>query len=128
MKDGFAELKAHVESVYSCLGITCADVGAFQNSAGIYTGMEACTDSVTPDEDDGCPTVASTDAPTPPPTTTATDAPTPTPATVPPTPAPTSAPTSDDADEADTTAEPKEVVEYSYAFAALPVFVVALNA
>jgi hypothetical protein len=44
MKDGFAELKAQVESLYPCLGITCADVGEFQNSAGVYTGAEACTD------------------------------------------------------------------------------------
>merc|ERR1719387_2349329 len=45
MPDGFALLKSHVESTYPCLGITCADVGAFQNSAGIYTGMEVCADT-----------------------------------------------------------------------------------
>jgi hypothetical protein len=44
MKDGFAELKAKVESLYPCLGITCADVGEFQNQAAVYTGMQACTD------------------------------------------------------------------------------------
>merc|ERR1719353_270841 len=49
MPGGFATLKAHVESTYPCLGITCADIGAFQNSAGIYTGMEACADT-TPTE------------------------------------------------------------------------------
>merc|ERR1719515_212138 len=43
MKDGFRELKAKVESTYACMGISCADVGAFQTSAGIYAGMEACT-------------------------------------------------------------------------------------
>ena len=44
---GFAELKASVETVYSCMGITCAGVGEFQNSAGIYTGMGACEDGAT---------------------------------------------------------------------------------
>merc|ERR1719174_2331009 len=68
MKDGFAALKAMVESLYPCLGITCADVGAFQNSAGIYTGMEACTDDVTVIADDygeepGCPSAAPSEAP-----------------------------------------------------------------
>merc|ERR1719515_317562 len=43
MKDGFRKLKAEVESTYPCLGLSCADIGAFQNSAGIYAGMEACT-------------------------------------------------------------------------------------
>merc|ERR1719482_2497765 len=49
MPGGFATFKTHVESTYPCLGITCADVGAFQNSAGIYTGMEACTDTTPTD-------------------------------------------------------------------------------
>jgi len=64
MKDGFAALKAKVESVYECLGITCADVGEFQTSSGVYTGMEKCSDASTapaptppptaaPDDDDG---------------------------------------------------------------------------
>jgi hypothetical protein len=44
MKDGFAHVKMHIESTYDCLGITCAQVGAFQNSAGIYGGMAACED------------------------------------------------------------------------------------
>merc|ERR1719261_1929511 len=45
MTDGFGRLKAHVESTYPCLGLSCADIGAFQNSAGIYEGAEACTDA-----------------------------------------------------------------------------------
>merc|ERR1719506_2530477 len=44
MKNGFATLKAKVESLYPCLGITCAEVGEFQNQAAVYTGMQACTD------------------------------------------------------------------------------------
>merc|ERR1719161_3069601 len=58
MPDGFATLKAHVESTYFCLGLTCAEVGAFQNQAGIYTGMEACTDTTPTEEpltDDNVP-------------------------------------------------------------------------
>jgi hypothetical protein len=45
MTDGFRELKAKVELTYPCLGISCADVGAFQNSAGIYTGAKSATTS-----------------------------------------------------------------------------------
>merc|ERR1719454_1164464 len=45
MKDGFKTLKETVESVYPCLGITCADVGEFQTSSGVYAGMEACKDA-----------------------------------------------------------------------------------
>ena len=37
-------VKAALQSTYACLGITCADVGAFQTSAGIYAGMKACKD------------------------------------------------------------------------------------
>jgi len=45
MKDGFKKLKEMVESTYSCMGITCAEVGEFQTSAGVYEGMEACGSS-----------------------------------------------------------------------------------
>jgi len=44
MKDGYKKLKAEVESVYACLGITCADIGEFQDSAGVKAGMDACKD------------------------------------------------------------------------------------
>ena len=37
MAGGFAAVKAAMESTYGCLGISCADVGA-------YTGTTACTD------------------------------------------------------------------------------------
>merc|ERR1719426_553583 len=45
MKDGFAKLKTEVEKTYPCMGITCADVGEFQTSSGVYTGMEKCVDA-----------------------------------------------------------------------------------
>merc|ERR1719335_1518901 len=65
MKDGFAALKTKVESVYECLGITCADVGEFQTSSGVYTGMEACTDASTETPATPSPTAgASTPTPT----------------------------------------------------------------
>merc|ERR1719331_2863065 len=49
MKDGFAKLKQEVEKTYPCLGITCADVGEFQTTSGVYTGMEKCADALTDD-------------------------------------------------------------------------------
>jgi len=42
--NGFEEFKESVESVYSCMGITCVDMGEFQNTAGVYAGMDACVD------------------------------------------------------------------------------------
>jgi hypothetical protein len=129
MKDGFGQLKAQVESTYPCLGITCADVGAFQTSAGIYEGMDACTDPQGgPAPADLCPapetTAAPTTAATSPPVT---SAPT-TAATSAPTTATTSAP--DDDDDATTTEEPKKVVDLddteSYVFGALSAIVFVL--
>jgi len=38
-------VKAALESVYECLGVSCTDVGALQSTAGVYQGMEACTDA-----------------------------------------------------------------------------------
>merc|ERR1719321_377790 len=94
MKDGFAEIKAMVETLYPCLGITCKDVGAFQTSAGVYAGAEACADGAGVVDDFDCATVTDdTAAPaTPAPTTAA-----------PVTPAPT---TAADTTAADTTAAP----------------------
>jgi hypothetical protein len=46
MSAGFAAVKTKVETAYACLGITCDMVGEFQNTAGVYTGMEKCTDQV----------------------------------------------------------------------------------
>ncbi|KAJ8605911.1 hypothetical protein CTAYLR_004188 [Chrysophaeum taylorii] len=44
MPDGYVAVKAQIESTYACLGLTCADVGAYQTISGVYPGMEACTD------------------------------------------------------------------------------------
>ena len=43
MKDGVAAVKAAIEGVYDCLGITCTDVGAYQASGEVKSGMDACT-------------------------------------------------------------------------------------
>ena len=36
VKDGFAAVKSAIESVYGCLGITCADVGGMLGDDGEY--------------------------------------------------------------------------------------------
>jgi len=41
---GYAAFKMEVEKTYSCLGLTCADIGELQNGAGVFSGMEACKD------------------------------------------------------------------------------------
>jgi hypothetical protein len=43
MKDGVAAVKAAIEGVYDCLGITCTDVGEYQASGMVKSGMDACT-------------------------------------------------------------------------------------
>ena len=43
MKDGVAAVKSAIEGVYDCLGITCTDVGAYQASGEVKSGMDACT-------------------------------------------------------------------------------------
>jgi hypothetical protein len=117
MKDGFAELKAKVESLYPCLGITCADVGEFQNQAAVYTGMQACTDPQGVGGGDDTQLIcdaASTVSTVAPSTAGATNAPD------------TQAPT-----EETTTADPPSVVEadsVAYHFAALSGVVFLVNA
>jgi len=45
MVDGYAFTKQQFESVYSCLGISCADVGGLRSEDGSYIeGMEPCVD------------------------------------------------------------------------------------
>jgi hypothetical protein len=43
MKDGVAAVKAAIEGVYDCLGISCTDVGEYQASGMVKSGMDACT-------------------------------------------------------------------------------------
>ncbi|CAN0089212.1 unnamed protein product, partial [Ectocarpus sp. 12 AP-2014] len=49
MADGYAAIKAELESVYSCMGITCAQVGGLLDDTGAayYTDFEPCVDSTT---------------------------------------------------------------------------------
>jgi hypothetical protein len=46
----FTAVKLAFESVYSCMNLTCADVGGFWNtgSSAYYTGATPCSDPVTP--------------------------------------------------------------------------------
>jgi hypothetical protein len=55
----FAAVKAAFESVYSCLNITCADVGGFWNTGAstYYTGGEPCQDPVPPPSPPPAPVV-----------------------------------------------------------------------
>jgi hypothetical protein len=48
MKDGVKKVKEAVEAAYPCLGLKCSDIGEFQTSAAVYTGMEACADPTPP--------------------------------------------------------------------------------
>jgi len=43
MKDGFAAVKSAFESTYSCLGITCSQVGGFEGSATCTDIQSQCT-------------------------------------------------------------------------------------
>lgn len=48
MSEGYESLKEKLETVYSCLGITCADVGGILDNAatGTYvSGLGPCTDN-----------------------------------------------------------------------------------
>lgn len=44
MSSGYEALKEELENVYSCLGFTCEDVGAYLDESGdVVSGMETCT-------------------------------------------------------------------------------------
>ena len=43
MTGGVKAAKDAIESVYDCLGISCTDVGAYQASGMVKSGMDACT-------------------------------------------------------------------------------------
>ena len=46
MSDGYASVKADLESVYGCIGITCGLVGGYLDESGEYLeGFEPCSDS-----------------------------------------------------------------------------------
>jgi hypothetical protein len=47
MVDGFASVKAAFESTYSCLGITCADIGCLiETGTTCYADFSECSDEV----------------------------------------------------------------------------------
>ena len=41
--DGFAAVKAAVESTYRCMGIQCSDIGGLYDGDSYYSGMEPCS-------------------------------------------------------------------------------------
>ena len=43
MADGFAPVKQALESVYGCMGLTCADVGELQSTPVVLPGMVPCS-------------------------------------------------------------------------------------
>jgi len=52
MKDGYSSVKMALESTYSCLGITCKDIGAYLDKdeegkiIGVAEGADACVDTM----------------------------------------------------------------------------------
>ena len=50
MAGGVKAVKDAIESVYDCLGISCTDVGAYQASGTVFSGMSACTFAPSTDE------------------------------------------------------------------------------
>ena len=50
MTGGVKAVKDAIESVYDCLGISCTDVGAYQASGTVFSGMSACTFAPSTDE------------------------------------------------------------------------------
>mmetsp|Transcript_9989 Transcript_9989/g.32099 ORF Transcript_9989/g.32099 Transcript_9989/m.32099 type:complete len:278 (+) Transcript_9989:197-1030(+) len=49
--DGFAAVKAAIESTYSCLGVTCADVGSLNHDGAQVAGMGRCLDGSSVDDE-----------------------------------------------------------------------------
>ena len=50
MTGGVKAVKDAIESVYDCLGISCTDVGAYQASGTVFSGMSECTFAPSTDE------------------------------------------------------------------------------
>ena len=53
MADGYVDVKTEVESTYTCLGITCDDVGAYSTVWDACVASPACTPTAMPTGDDG---------------------------------------------------------------------------
>eukprot|EP00633_Aureoumbra_lagunensis_P003498 CAMPEP_0197301794 /NCGR_PEP_ID=MMETSP0890-20130614/50624_1 /TAXON_ID=44058 ORGANISM="Aureoumbra lagunensis, Strain CCMP1510" /NCGR_SAMPLE_ID=MMETSP0890 /ASSEMBLY_ACC=CAM_ASM_000533 /LENGTH=1198 /DNA_ID=CAMNT_0042781187 /DNA_START=143 /DNA_END=3739 /DNA_ORIENTATION=- len=50
--DGFAAVKSAFESTYSCLSITCSDIGGLSDgNGGFISGMESCEDGSSVEDD-----------------------------------------------------------------------------
>jgi len=49
---GYAGVAAGLQAIYSCLGVTCADIGGLASGEGYYEGLGPCTDAETTEDDD----------------------------------------------------------------------------
>ncbi|KAJ8598837.1 hypothetical protein CTAYLR_008535 [Chrysophaeum taylorii] len=49
--DGYAAVKSAIESTYSCLTISCSDVGGLLDGDSYVSGMEPCSDGSSVDDD-----------------------------------------------------------------------------
>merc|ERR1711924_317396 len=58
MKDGLAAVKAAIEGCYPSMGITCPEVGEYQSSGVVFSGMAKCTDPVASSDSASAPALA----------------------------------------------------------------------
>ena len=58
MAGGIAAVKAAVEACYPSMGITCAEVGEYQSSGVVFSGMAKCTDPVASSDSASAPALA----------------------------------------------------------------------
>ena len=58
MKDGLAAVKAAIEACYPSMGITCDEVGEYQSSGVVFSGMAKCTDPVASSDSASAPALA----------------------------------------------------------------------
>ena len=61
MSEGFAVVKEALESVYTCMGITCAQVGGLleEGTTDYISGFEPCTDGAAASDSAGATTADS---------------------------------------------------------------------
>ena len=58
MAGGLAAVKAAVEACYPSMGITCDEVGEYQSSGVVFSGMAKCTDPVASSDSASAPALA----------------------------------------------------------------------
>ena len=58
VKDGLAAVKTAIEGCYGSMGITCPEVGEYQSSGVVFSGMAKCTDPVASSDSASAPALA----------------------------------------------------------------------